>query len=56
LISPSNPTGVVPVGKPSSGYIPAFTFNKPTGTNGQYYTVDPINSRWQGQVGVKFNF
>lgn len=57
LIDPvKNPTGVIPVGKPSSGYQPAFTFNKPTGVNGQYYTVDPINSRWQAQVGVKFNF
>ena len=42
----------VAVGKPSSGYLPTFTFNKPTGLNGNYYTVDPINSRWQGQVGV----
>jgi hypothetical protein len=56
LVSTSNPTGIVPIGKPSSGYIPAFNFNKPTGVNNQYYTVDPINSRWQGQVGVKFNF
>jgi len=46
----------VAVGKPTSGYIPTFTFNKPTGLNGHYYTVDPINSRWQGQVGVKYNF
>ncbi|WP_121353385.1 TonB-dependent receptor [Flavisolibacter nicotianae] len=51
----ANPNGI-PVGKPSSGYMPAFTFNKPTGVNNQYYTVDPINSRWQGQLGVKFNF
>lgn len=56
LKTTANPTGVVPVGKPSSGYLPAFTFNKPTGLNNNYYTVDPINSRWQGQVGVKFNF
>ncbi len=56
LITASNPTGIVPVGKPSSGYNPAFTFNKPTGLTNQYYTVDPINSRWQGQVGIKFNF
>jgi hypothetical protein len=51
----ANPNGI-PVGKPSSGYQPAFTFNKPTGLEGHYYTVDPINSRWQGQLGVKFNF
>ncbi|QEC57807.1 TonB-dependent receptor [Flavisolibacter ginsenosidimutans] len=57
LIDPvKNPTGIIPIGKPSSGYLPAFTFNKPTGVNGQYYTVDPLNSRWQGQLGVKFNF
>lgn len=49
-------TPAIPVGKPSSGYTPAFNFNKPAGINNQYYTVDPINSRWQGQVGVKFNF
>lgn len=47
--------GVAP-GKPSSGYLPSFTFNKPTGLDGHYYTVDPINSRWQGQFGVKYNF
>ncbi len=42
--------------KPTSGYLPTFNFNKPSGLNGQYYTVDPINSRWQGQVGIKYNF
>lgn len=44
------------VGAPSTGYLPTFNFVKPTGLNGQYYTVDPINSRWQGQFGVKFIF
>jgi hypothetical protein len=44
------------VGKPSSGYIPTFTYNKPTGLGGHYYTVDPINSRWQGQLGIKYSF
>jgi hypothetical protein len=53
-VASANPT--VAVGKPSSGYIPTFTYNKPTGLGGHYYTVDPINSRWQGQVGVKYNF
>ena len=43
-------------GKPSSGYLPTFNFNKPTGTDGQYYTIDPMNSRWQGQFGIKFIF
>ncbi|MER3465363.1 MAG: TonB-dependent receptor [Chitinophagaceae bacterium] len=47
--------GVSPA-KPSSGYLPTFNFKKPTGVNNHYYTVDPINSRWQGQLGVKFNF
>lgn len=47
--------GVAP-GKPSSGYIPTFNFVKPTGIDNHYYTLDPINSRWQGQLGVKFNF
>jgi len=47
--------GVAP-GKPSSGYLPTFNFNKPTGLDGHYYTVDPINSRWQGQLGIKYNF
>jgi hypothetical protein len=47
--------GVSP-GKPSSGYLPTFNFVKPTGIGGHYYTLDPINSRWQGQLGVKLNF
>lgn len=56
IATPSGVTSTVPVGKPSSGYIPTFTFNKPTGLNGNYYTVDPINSRWQGQLGIKYTF
>ena len=43
-------------GAPATGYVPTFNFVKPTGLNGNYYTVDPINSRWQGQFGVKYNF
>lgn len=43
-------------GTPASGYTPTFNFVKPTGLNNHYYTVDPINSRWQGQLGIKFNF
>ena len=43
-------------GAPATGYTPTFNFVKPTGVGGQYYSVDPINSRWQGQLGVKFNF
>lgn len=44
------------VGSPASGYIPTFQFQRPTTSTGQYYTVDPINSRWQGQFGIKYNF
>jgi hypothetical protein len=47
--------GVAP-GKPSSGYLPTFNFIKPTGLSGNYYTIDPLNSRWQGQFGIKYNF
>jgi len=47
--------GIAPA-KPSSGYTPTFNFVKPTGLNGNYYTVDPLNSRWQGQLGIKFIF
>jgi hypothetical protein len=43
-------------GTPSTGYVPTFNFARPTGLTGQYYTVDPFNSRWQGQLGVKYNF
>ncbi len=44
------------VGAPATGYNPTFNFVKPNGLNNHYYTVDPINSRWQGQVGIKFIF
>jgi hypothetical protein len=43
-------------GKPEGGYIPTFTFNRPATANGKYYTVDPINSRWQGQLGIRYSF
>ncbi|MBN8836669.1 MAG: TonB-dependent receptor [Sphingobacteriia bacterium] len=46
-------------GAPSTGYIPTFNFLNPSGavgSAGHYYTADPINSRWQGQLGVKYNF
>lgn len=43
-------------GTPASGYQPTFNFVKPTGINNHYYTLDPISSRWQGQLGVKYNF
>jgi hypothetical protein len=43
-------------GIPAGGYIPTFNFVKPTGIGGHYYTLDPINSRWQGQLGIKLNF
>jgi hypothetical protein len=41
-------------GAPSTGYVPTFNFVKPV--NGHYYTVDPINSRWQGQLGIHYTF
>ncbi len=44
------------VGAPASGYQPTFNFVKPTGIDGHYYTLDPINSRWQGQFGIKYSF
>ena len=43
-------------GAPATGYVPSFNFVKPTGIDNHYYTLDPINSRWQGQVGIKYNF
>jgi hypothetical protein len=43
-------------GTPASGYQPTFNFVKPAGIDGHYYTLDPINSRWQGQLGIKYNF
>jgi len=43
-------------GAPASGYLPTYNFVKPTGVSGHYYTLDPINSRWQGQFGIKYNF
>ena len=43
-------------GSPASGYTPTFQYQKPSTSNGQYYTVDPINSRWQGQFGIKYTF
>jgi len=51
----SDAKGIAP-GKPSSGYTPTFNFIKPTGLDGNYYTVDPLNSRWQGQLGIKYIF
>lgn len=43
-------------GSPASGYTPSFNFVKPTGVGGHYYTLDPLNSRWQAQFGIKYNF
>lgn len=40
----------------AANYTPTFNFVKPTGINNHYYTLDPINSRWQGQLGIKYNF
>jgi len=41
-------------GDPSTGYIPTFKYLQPT--NNHYYSADPINSRWQAQIGLKYNF
>ncbi|MGC4037613.1 MAG: carboxypeptidase regulatory-like domain-containing protein [Chitinophagaceae bacterium] len=49
-----NDANNVKPGDPSTGYIPTFQFLQPT--NNHYYTSDPINSRWQGQLGIKYNF
>ncbi len=43
-------------GAPSTGYSPTFNYVKPTGIDDHYYTVDPINSRWQGQFGLRYSF
>jgi hypothetical protein len=37
------------------GYTPTYQFQKPP-FNGQYYTTDPISSRWQMQLGLKYSF
>ncbi|GAC1705133.1 MAG: carboxypeptidase regulatory-like domain-containing protein [Flavisolibacter sp.] len=39
-----------------AGYVPTFNFTPPPSSTGRYYTVDPINSRWQGQLGIKYTF
>lgn len=43
-------------GTPASGYQPTFQFQAPPAGTSQYYTNDPINSRWQGQLGIKYSF
>ena len=45
----------VGAGDPSTGYIPTFDFQKPVLGNHYYYN-DPINSRYQGQLGLKYTF
>ncbi|MFT4153618.1 carboxypeptidase regulatory-like domain-containing protein [Parafilimonas sp.] len=47
--------GVSP-GLPSTGYTPTFNFLAPSTGVDHYYTNDPINSRWQGQFGIKYSF
>ena len=41
-------------GDPATGYTPTFKFLAPT--DNHYYSADPINSRWQAQIGLKYNF
>ncbi len=48
--------GNIAPGAPSTGYSPTFNFIKPTGNDNHYYTLDPINSRFQAQLGIKYNF
>lgn len=48
----SSAAGVAP-GK--ANYTPTYNFAPPTNA-GHYYTTDPINSRWQGQLGVRYSF
>lgn len=43
-------------GLPSSGYTPTYNFLAPPAGTDHYYTNDPVNSRWQGQFGVKYSF
>jgi hypothetical protein len=43
-------------GSPASGYTPTFNFLPPPAGVDHYYTNDPINSRWQGQFGIKYSF
>ncbi len=50
-IKPGNPSS-----DPAKNYSPTFSFQKPTTDNGKYYTVDPLNSRWQAQLGLKYTF
>ena len=47
--------GVAP-GKPAGAYIPTYNYLPPPAGQTHYYTNDPINSRWQGQLGLKYTF
>lgn len=38
-----------------ANYVPTYNFIKPA-YDGHYYTVDPISSRWQAQLGIKYTF
>jgi hypothetical protein len=38
-----------------ANWSPTYNFVKPT-YDGHYYTVDPISSRWQAQLGIKYTF
>ncbi|MBN9379580.1 MAG: TonB-dependent receptor [Chitinophagaceae bacterium] len=54
FVKDNDGTGKAP-GDPSTGYTPTFQFTQPTYGNHYYYN-DPINSRWQGQLGIKYTF
>ncbi len=49
----SSAAGIVPG---SASYTPTYNFAPPATSNGKYYTLDPINSRWQGQLGIRYSF
>ena len=46
-------TGIAP-GK--ANYTPTYNYAPPTSATGKYYTLDPLNSRWQGQLGIRYSF
>ncbi|MBC7652105.1 MAG: TonB-dependent receptor, partial [Deinococcales bacterium] len=53
----SSAKGIAPGVSGSAGnYTPTYNFAPPSTSNGKYYTLDPINSRWQGQLGIRYSF
>ena len=52
----ANDGNAVAPGKPAGGYLPTFNYLPPPAGQSHYYTSDPVNSRWQGQLGLKYSF